>query len=224
MTGCNPIYYAPNSLNVPLFTEAGETNFTLAGNKRQAEFQGAYALTDNFALLVNGGLFARNNNERGNEGSGKFLEVGGGYLHPIDDNWVFEGYGLTGLGSVENHFNSDSPGPITIRTGDLSASLFRWGVQPNFGYRSRYFSAAISSRLVNLIYYDVEGDLMFDNVDQVIFLTENKSYLLAEPAITLRGEFENIKLQFQMGLSYNITDPKFLQETGFYTIGLHFAF
>lgn len=57
MTGCNPIYYAPNSLNVPLFTEAGETNFTLMGNKRKAEFQGAFALTDNPAILANGGLF-----------------------------------------------------------------------------------------------------------------------------------------------------------------------
>lgn len=41
LTSCSPIYYAPNSLNVPLLPEVGETNLTAAGNADQIEIQGA---------------------------------------------------------------------------------------------------------------------------------------------------------------------------------------
>lgn len=224
MTGCSPIYYAPNSSNVPLLSEAGETNLTVAGNSDQVEFQGAYAVSDHFALMADGGLFIPGDDENGSGGSGKFLEIGAGYLKPLAGNWVFETYGLAGFGNFENHFRFDSPGPTNPTVGDISASLFRWGVQPNFGYKSRYFSAAISSRLVNLIYHNIEGDLIFENVDQIEFLSDNKSYLLAEPALTIRGGFEKVKLQLQFGVSYNITDPEFSQETSFITVGLNFGF
>lgn len=222
--GCNPIYYAPNSHNVPLLTEAAETNLTVAGNADQVEFQGAYAFSDNFALQANGGLFIPQDDKNGNGGSGRFLEMGGGYLHPVDNNWVFEVYGLAGYGSVENHFRAGSPGPMAPTTGDISASLFRWGVQPNFGYKSPYFIAAISTRLIHLNYHNIEGNLVSENVDQVAFLSEHNTYFLAEPALTLRGGFEKVKLQLQLGVSYNITDSKFSQETNLMTIGLNFAF
>lgn len=224
VTGCNPIYYAPNTLNVPLLSEAGETNLTVAGNGDQVEFQGAYAFNEKFAVLADVGLFIPRDDENGSGGSGKFLEVGAGYLRPVNETWIFEAYGLAGFGNFENHFRIDSPGPTTPTIGDISASLFRWGVQPNFGFKSRYFSAAISARLVNLIYSNIEGDLIFENIDQVTFLSDNNSYILAEPALTLRGGFEKVKLQLQLGTSYNITDPEFSQETSFITVGLNFAF
>ncbi len=224
LTNCNPIYYSPNSLNVPLLTSAGETNATVAGNTDQVEFQMAHAFSEKFAVLADGGLFIPKDLETGEGGSGKFLELGGGYLHPLSGNWVLEAYGLAGFGSFENHFPEASPGPGSPTVGDISASIFRWGVQPNFGFKSRYFSAAFSTRLVNVIYHNVEGDLIFNQVDQVDFLTENNSYWLAEPALTIRGGFEKIKLQAQLGLSYNITDPEFSQESSFITVGLNFNF
>lgn len=224
LNSCSPIYYAPNSLNVPLLSEAGETNLTVAMNADQIDFQGAYAFTENFAAIADGVFFSPWENVSGNGGSGKFLEVGVGYLHSSSGNWVFESYGLAGIGSFENHFPEASPGPGSPTVGDISASIFRWGVQPNFGYKSRYFSAAISTRIVNLIYHNVEGDLIFDRVDQVDFLTDNNSYVLAEPALTIRGGLEKVKLQVQIGTSYNITDSEFSQETSFITFGLNFAF
>lgn len=222
-TGCNPIYYTPNSHNVPLLSQAGEATLTAAGNPDQVEFQGAYAINDHFALQAQGGLFIPADDDNGNGGSGKFLEIGAGYLHPIRSNWVFEGYGLLGFGGVENHFRYDSPGPTTPIVGDLTASILRWGIQPNFGYKSRHFSAAVSTRLVNLLYRNIEGDLVFENVGQVPFLEENNSYFLFEPALTLRGGFQKVKLQLQLGVSYNITDPEFFQEDNFLTFGLHFT-
>ncbi len=223
LTGCNPIYYAPNSHNVPLLSGGGEAKITAAGNADRVEFQGAYAISDHFGLQASGGLFIPREEENGNGGSGHFLEAGGGYLHRISPNWIFEGYGLIGTGKVENHFEDDSPGPTDPSIGDLSASIFRWGVQPNLGYRSPYFSAALSTRLSNLIFHNVEGDLVFNNIDQVSYLTDHNSYFLVEPALTIRGGFQKAKLQLQLGLSYNITDPEFDQETGYITVGFHFT-
>lgn len=174
--------------------------------------------------MADGVLFLPWEDVNGNGGSGKFMEVGGGYLLPMESKWIFEAYGLAGIGNFENHFPEASPVPSSPAVGDISASIFRWGVQPNFGYKSRYFSAGISTRIVNLIYSNVEGDLIFDHINQVHFLREHPSYWLAEPALTIRGGLEKVKLQVQLGLSYNITDPKFTQETGFITVGLNFAF
>ena len=54
---CSPIYYTPNTQNVPLISQKGETNLTLSGNANQIEFQGAYGIAENIAIKANGGLF-----------------------------------------------------------------------------------------------------------------------------------------------------------------------
>ena len=220
---CNPKFYSPNTQNVPLISEMGETNLTLSGNTNQVEFQGAYGVTQNIAIKANGGLFIPKNLSNGNGGSGKFIEVGGGYFKPITENWIFETYGIIGLGTVENHFPSSKAGnPGT--NGDVSANIFRIGVQPNFGYKSRYFSAAVSSRIVNLSYNTIKGDLIFADKNQVQYLKDNSSNILVEPALTIKGGLEKVKLQVQYGYSLNLSNSDFTQDKQFVTIGLNFTF
>lgn len=126
------------------------------------EFQGAYGIAENIAKQAYGGLFMPSDLNNGNGGSGKFLEVGGGYFKPISDIWVFEAYGLIGIGSVANHLPSIiNNAPLT--NGDISAHILRIGVQSNLGYVSKSFSAAVSSRFVNFPYSNIEGDLVFNN-------------------------------------------------------------
>src|SRR5690554_5521129 len=87
---CNPKFYTPNTQNVPLISEKGETDLTISGNGNQVEFQGAYGITNHFAVKLNGGLFIPTDGTNGNGGSGKFAEVAGGYFKPIGDNWFFK--------------------------------------------------------------------------------------------------------------------------------------
>jgi hypothetical protein len=222
-TGCSPKYYTPNTQNVPLISQKGETNLTVSGNGNQVEFQGAYGVTNGFAIKANGGLFIPKDLDNGNGGSGSFAEVGGGYFKPIGDNWVFESYGIFGLGYMENHLPSTTADyPQT--EGDISANILRFGVQPNFGYKSKYFCAAVSSRIVSLNYNNVRGDLIFENEDQVAYLRNNRSTILLEPALTLRGGFEKIKLQMQIGYSLNATNTSFRQDNTYMTLGLNFNF
>jgi len=220
---CSPKFYSPNTQNVPLISEKGETNLTLSGNGNQVEFQGAYGITENIAIQANGGLFIPVNLDNGNGGSGKFIEIGGGYFNPISKNWVFETYGILGIGSFENHLpTTKNDYPLT--NGDISANILRVGVQPNFGYKSKYFSAAVSSRFVNLFYNNIKGNLKFENKNQQDYLNENSSNFLVEPAITLKGGFERLKLQVQYGYSINLSNNDFKQDKPYITLGVNFNF
>ncbi len=206
-----------------MISEKGETNLTLSGNGNQVEFQGAYSITTGFAIQANAGLFIPKDLDNGDGGSGKFVEVGPGYFKPINEHFVFEFYGLVGAGSVENHLPSTSfTSPDT--KSDISANIFRYGFQPNFGYKSKYFSAAISSRFLNLRYSKIEGDLIYDQENAVAYLNDNKSNILIEPALTLKVGLEKIKLQLQVGYSWNVTNQNFRQDLGFITFGLNFNF
>lgn len=221
LAGCNPKFYTPNTQNVPLISEKGETNLTLSGNGNQIEFQGAYGVTEGFAIQASGGLFIPSDLDNGDGGSGNFIEFGGGYYKPLSDNFVFETYGLIGFGSMENHF----PSTGGTNTGkDISANILRIGVQPSIGYKSKNFSAAFSTRLANLSYGKIDGDLIYDGENQVDYLTDNKSNILLEPAITIRGGLEKLKLQVQYGYSLNLSNSDFKQDKTLLTVGLNFNF
>lgn len=76
------------------------------------------------------------------------------------DHFIFETYGLIGFGSMKNNFPSTQESNPESR-GDISANAFRIGIQPNFGYKSKHFEVALSSRIVNLMYNNIKGDLIF---------------------------------------------------------------
>lgn len=219
--GCSPKYYSPNTQNVPLLSQKGELNLTAAGNSNQVEFQGAYAITNSFAVQANGGLFNPKDQDNGDGGSGKFIEIGAGYYNPISEKIIFELYGLAGSGSVENDLRSRATSNPTT-TGKISADIFRFGIQPNIGFKSKYFTAALSSRIVNLRYSNIDGSLIYDGADQENYLRDNNSNFLIEPALTIRGGVDLIKVQFQIGHSFNLSNSTFRQDNTYATIGLNF--
>lgn len=216
---CSPKFYSPNMQNIPLMEEKGQAQIMGGGNGSHIDLQGAYAFTDHVAAQLNTALFVPPNLNNGNGGSGMFIEAGPGYYRTMNDLWVFETYGLFGYGSFENHLPSTvSDYPNT--TGDISGQLIRYGIQPAIGFSTRYFSAAISSRVAMLSYFDVSGNLTYDNTDQVKYLRNHSDNLLFEPAITIRGGLDFVKLQMQLGRSFNLVNPGFRQDDTFLTFGL----
>ncbi len=219
---CNPKYYSPNTQNVPLISKKSEINLTVAGNGNQFEVQGAYGLTENIAIKANAGYFKPQDLDNGNGGSGKVFEIGAGYFKALDNNLIFETYAIVGLGSVENHL-PPTVAVVPQTTGKISANITRFGIQPNFGYKMKNFSAAISSRFINLNYTKIEGDLIFEGVNQATYLKDNSSNFLIEPALTLKGGFEKVKLQLQYGYSFNVSNSDFRQDNSYFTLGLNFS-
>ena len=104
LSSCSPQFYTPNTQNVPLISEKGDNRLSVAGNGNQVELQGAYGITDAFAVQANGGWFLPRKEDNGNGGSGNFFELGAGYYTPVMDHFIFETYGLIGFGSMKNNF------------------------------------------------------------------------------------------------------------------------
>lgn len=218
IVGCNPIYYSPNTQNVLIAPSAGDLMASAAYDGNRAELQASYAVTDAIALQVNGGLYEPDDLDNGDGGSGQFLEVGAGYFAPIGNAFSWEVVALLGVGSFENHFPSTldaNPGT----TGEISADLIRFGIQPAIGYRSRYFDAAVSSRILRMSFREVDGSLVYGGEDQVALLNEGLGYLLFEPAVTIRAGLERVKLQVQAGRSFNLTDDDFRQDESMASVG-----
>lgn len=220
LAACSPKYYVPNTQNVPLLRSAGQTNLSLAGSGNQFEIQGAHAVSDNIGIMFNGGYFAGSGEEENDgKGSGILGELGIGYFTPIGDNFTFETYGLAGLGSVENIFPTVSGNG---NSGTLNANITRFGIQPNIGFSSRYFTVALSTRLVSLNFRSIEGNLVYGGESQVSYLNKNSSNFLIEPALTIRAGLDNAKIQLQFCRSFNMTNKDFFQEESIVTLGLNF--
>jgi len=218
---CSPKFYTPNTQNTPMLQSKGQVNASLAGNGNQVELQGAYAATDHIGVQINGGLFRPQEEDNGNGGSGNFLEVGAGYFTPLSEKVTFEAFGLLGVGDFENHL----PSTLVARpesTGEIEAKIMRFGIQPGINYQTSKFGIGLSTRITNLSYSDIKGDLVFGGIDQVALLNENSSNLLVEPALTIRGGTNKIKLQLQIIASLNTSSSDFRQDDGTMTLGLNY--
>lgn len=234
LSACSPVYYAPSSQHVPLLTE--EEEFTVAGNYvgansvDGASLRAAYALNSNWGLIGGGSLFFNEGSEdNSSNGSGGHFEAGGGYFTEVSNKFVFETYGLLGYGNMVNRFPQsiqDYPGT----DGEIKANILSLALQPAFGFKSKYFEAAISLRTGMINYSGIRGDLMTQNDDQDAvgnqqeYLKDNRSNLLFEPALTIRGGLEFLKIEAQTGGSLNLTNKNFPQETSWLSIGLIYRF
>jgi hypothetical protein len=221
--GCSPKYYVPNTQNVPLISAQGQSTASVAGNGNQVEFQGAVGLSNALALQVNAGVVMPKTEDNGDGGSGRLIEAGLGYFRNVTPNVLFDVYALAGVGRMENDFPSTldaNPGT----TGMIKADIVRFGLQPSLSYHTRHFSVSGSTRVSSLRYNNIEGDLIFGGVNQVDYLTEHKSSVLLEPALTLRAGWDAVKLQLQVARSINLTTSDFKQDESLVTAGVTFRF
>lgn len=212
LTGCSPIYYVPNTQNVPVIKEKGQTNVSIGLNSSEStdgfELQGAYGLTDKIALQFNTDWVK--SNEGDSNGSGSIVEFGPGYYKKLSEHVVFETYGLFGFGGLKYEENSGN-------FQNINAKFFRVGLQPSISFSSKYFIASLSTRLAHLKYNSVSG-----NYYDVDYLKANNSFWLIEPALTLQAGSEDVKLFVQLQFSDNLTDPYFMQDDTLISLGLKF--
>lgn len=219
-TSCSPMYYSPNTHNVPMIAEKDQFVGTLAGTGNQVDVQTAYNISKSIGVQLNGGLILPKDLDNGNGGSGKFGEAGVGYYKKLGNALVFETYALAGVGAMENHLPSTIDSAKTT-TGNISAGLTRYSIQPAIGFVTANLSIIFSTRLSSLNYSNITGSLVYKNEDQVAYLKHNANTYLAEPAITARLGTRSLQLQAQVGRSFNLTNNTFLQATGYVTLGLH---
>ncbi|MCK5853333.1 hypothetical protein KAH27_09930 [bacterium] len=232
LSSCTHSYYAPNTHMVPMFEKKGELIVTGAvGASHQLdyidyddcvetfEFQSAYALTDNIGILANG-YYAYS--DVGEEYSkGYIFEAGAGYFKSLNHLFVFETYGGFGFGNVENRYRISYYNNQAISNLDI----IKYFVQPSIGLTTRYFDMAISTKFsglnyLNFSYPNHENSMPEEDLKDLDYIERNSFSLLFEPAATIRLGYKNVKLQYQIGMSFNITNPDFPQNELMMSLGL----
>lgn len=215
--GCSPVYYIPNTQNVPLLTQKGDVNLSGSIELDGATVQSAVAVSDYVGVQLNYSHFSQT--ESNANGSGNIYEAGVGYFSKFEKGGIYEAYGLLGVGNVVNQINGDSQN--SRFTGSIVKSNFtRVGFQQNLGFKFKYFEAATSLRLSRLDYRNIEGDLAYLMVSQVSYLKDNSINYLCEPALTLKVGFEKVKLQMQIQYSFNLSNKQFYRDDIGASLGL----
>ena len=212
-TSCVHYYYAPNAQNVPLLKEKNDTKLLVAvsGGDEFTGFEAQFsrAVTDKIGVMANfiaGGGSEESNNE---SGSGLLFEIGAGYYKPIGQKFVFEAYGGIGYGGVKNKYKPETS----------KVNFTRFFVQPSFGFTTRGFEIALSSRIAGLNYHSITSSSQIYDIE---YIKDHKFSVLFEPALTIRGGWDKVKLQLQYVLSENWNNPGLSQERSNFNLGLYF--
>jgi hypothetical protein len=219
LAGCKAVY-APNMAHAPLLQHQGE----LRGTVDIRNVQLAYAVASHVGLMANAYFRSEDNSpeedEERQEGSGSLLELGAGYFTFLDEpKWLeLEIYGGAGVGSIHHEI---TPSGGMTRTFD--AEGVRLFLQPAAGVSTPYFDVAVSARLVAVAYTetsaenytpeDLEGDRFAG--------LEDTTWMFLEPAITVRGGYKWVKLQFQFGRSIKLNGGDLNRDPGMLSLGLH---
>jgi|GEM_PF-634636 len=209
LDSCTHYYYVPNQHNVPLFKEKNEVRISGAllvnDEVTGCDVQTAYAMTKESAIMANALVV----NPGSKEGRGQLYELGAGYYKPIptglsmlDKKFIFESYGVLGLGNATNYYDRYPSG--------ISTNLFKAYVQPSIGYTTNFIDLIFSAKIGAIHTFGIRrnmadttyNDLVQNNSSigsDLSTLQLNRTAFIFEPALTLRLGFKYVKLHFQVG-------------------------
>ena len=207
-SACTPIYYIPNAHAVPLITNKGEGDLSLSAAADGAHFQSSYGITNCIAAFTNIQRVPSREWPRNRRISTNSYEMGFGVFSGQRQFSVWELYAIGGQGSIHNELAANS-GFFGIPSlgGALNMEFWRYGFQFNYGLKNKNLEFACSNRFFLMTYYNISGDLNFDNVNQVDFMKINNRHFYYELGFTLKYGFQNFKVFIQTVASRNISDP-----------------
>ncbi len=238
--------YSPAAHNVPVLLKKGDSKlaFNLSTNfskrntaegvvkdnrSRGFDLQGAYAVTNKFAVQLNyyrrteknNGDFSVNNLDSSVINYKRSLtEIGIGYYHSVMHNnrrifQVFAGIGFGKFGFTDIGRNQNN----VFHNNFHQASITKLYVQPAFTVRSKKnFAASLSSRFSVIYFHNVQTDYTATDLDN--YKLDSLSYrprLFWEPAVVNTFGFKKLpglQFEFQAGLSL-LVSPLFIDYRSF---------
>ena len=97
-------------------------------------------------------------------------------------------------------------------------------IQPDIGYKTKFFDAIISSRISTVKYTSFSQQNYPENELKNDYLDNNNLtgpvFMFAEPAVTIRGGYKFVKLQLHMGRPLYLTPHDIKQAYNFSSLGL----
>jgi hypothetical protein len=217
LSGCSSVYM-PNVPNTPMLTSRGELSagghVTLKGN---ASFNGAYAVSDHFGVMLNGSTL--NNQRKKQDFRHNLVEVGGGYFTTFGQNnrRVLEVYTGVGRGSssrTQKQTNSEG-----LTTYDrLEAGFDKYFLQVNFTskkkgdlklFGKRYplnYGTALRTSYVEM-YRHVQNGVLKPTEDNIFVEPIFYTRLAVSPAVQLQytsGGNIGLKNRKQLTAGYSV--------------------
>ena len=223
ITGCSPVYYAPDVQHVPLHKEAGEIRlsggFSQGADVTYTDFQGSIAILDNIAVMSSAMYadYGEHEDKAFSEcsGEGHQLSLGMGYFRSFG-LLIFETYAGMGLGRVKNYHEYQ---------GFSDMKYTQPFIQPSVGVKINHIELAFSIRFNHLDYYNIKTrDLDIENQKKIDTIEKSGEYWFWEPALTARLGFPNIKLQAQIRTSENFNRNFDYRESIMISLGVIFEF
>lgn len=212
LSGCSSIYM-PNVPNTPMLTTQGEIaaggHVSLKGN---FNFNTAYAVTNNFAVMFNGGFM--DNESRKKDTENNTIEFGAGYFDTFgpDNNRILEIYGGVGSGKsvrINREFDSDD---LLVGTNLRKANYDKKFIQVNYSSIKKdnlrlfgktfglNFGTALRMSFVKT------NDFFINNVQQA-----NEDNIFFEPVFFTRMILsDQVQLQYTSGGNFGLKSRKFL--------------
>ncbi len=212
LTSCSREYY-PTTVNAPFFNEPGEFEASILTGNSGADLHLAYAVADQFALMVNGSFADRKQDENNTffENAHKhiFGEFGAGYFLPSENAFRFEIYGGYGMGQMEGTYSSSSS-----YFYDTDQAFYRKiFLQPQVGVSNDVFEGGISTRFTSII-------LSSPDVGR-----DNTGFFM-QPVIISKVGYKYIKFIGEIGLSIplNSEQIEFDYAPLIMSVGVNFSF
>jgi hypothetical protein len=184
LSSCAP-EYIPNVINTPLLHNKGELQVSASAGISGFDPQAAYAVTDNFGLMLNASFSNRSSNTGSDFHKHNFVEFGLGYYKVFEEYFCFEVYGGGGFGNNQGKYTT---GWGISESNNESTRFF---VQPAIGISTEFVDLALASRLAQLSIHSDEGHFRD---------------LYIEPALVLKLGYQYLKFITQVGFSVPIND------------------
>lgn len=180
--------------------------------KGNFNFNTAYAVTNNFAVMFNGGFM--NNEGRKKDTENNTIEAGVGYFDTFgpDQNRIIEVYGGVGSGKSVRLNRAFDSNDILINTDNQSANYDKKFIQVNYSSLKKdnlnlfgrkfglNFGTALRMSFVKT------NDFFINNVQQV-----NEDNIFFEPVFFTRMILsDQLQLQYTSGGNFGLKNRKFL--------------
>lgn len=222
LASCSRDIYVPNQVNAPVLKEKNEVKASLS----LTNWQVAYAVTDNIAVMANGQYVYRNwlNNDSDTDDDALFVDKntrGGviegaiGFFKPVDTKKravfdVYAGYGHGAFKTLDRDYSPDSSVANDFR---LRTQFHKFFIQPSFGLSHKVVEAVFTSRFSVIKFYNqTVGPKAFESDPQrrENFLhLGDKAVPFFEPAFTVRAGYRYIKWYGQLMFSVPLKDETY---------------
>ena len=226
-SSCAKVMYKPNMVNVPTFKEKGEIKGTISSSN----FQGAYAVTENIGVMLNG--YYKPGGWTGSYDDGfdfvdyeyvndrSLVELGGGYFGALSDDAIWEVYGGGGLGNITYNYIRNINQTLDYQNL-YSVGFMKFFVQPSIGISNDYVDFIVSTRLVGIKFSTpkTSGYTEQDLINENIFGLDQSMYLFMEPAMTFRFGYKWAKIHMQYAYSAKLTDDNLNAKETMFNMGI----